>query len=983
MRKRIEIFSALAALAGVFAGESLATGTINLVYTSDPHYAITRDRFHQASKVNAQPVNRAMIRQINTLPGKTLPSDAGILAGSPVGAIDYLVETGDIANRMDSAKSYQSDSASWSQFWSDYNDSLTILSRASAKPTFLLAPGNHDVTNAIGFYGKMIPDTDPTSMVEIFNRMLNPASPKTNATYNYATDKVNYSREIGGVHFLFVNMWPDSANRIWMETDLSSVAATTPVVIFTHDQPSIETKHLTSAHDTTPSINAKDKFENMVAEHIKDGALTINDAATIEQRGFATFLKAHKNIRAYFHGNDNANEFYTWTGPDNDVALPTFRVDSPMKGNFSASDETKLSFHLISLDSSSQTMTVREVRWNPDSTKYANLVWGQSKTLSLKVDAGNDSLILAANALVDTNYTIPSWTMLLRAKTKLAATGSAEAAAALKTAIAALKAKDMPFSVTANFNGNPTTQMGFNWFANANTAGGKVQIVSGRTGEESAFASPTISVDATTSSYTTNYNVSGNNLFLIAGIADNTKKTYTVNKALATNLSANTVYSYRVGKPGAWSPIGHFTTAKADKSDFSFLYFTDPQAQNDDMFSVSAKTMHTAVGTAPGAKFILSCGDLVESTSPNAEWEYEQFFQTQQDIWNEYAFAPLEGNHDNSSNKNFTRHFNTTVTPFDSALSTVPGSVYSFVYGDALFMAMSYESYSAPGYLDSLKNWMKQQVAANPNTKWRVAFYHKTMYTGSSSHQSDADGKLVRETMGPIFDSLDIDLALQGHDHIYEVIGPIANKTLVAGAVTNQTTVTPDARANVTGKLGGTFDVSQGTLYFLNNSAGKKKYEPRSQHVMDSVEAGLGLSNYFGMFTGRFGQTGEPTFSEVKFSTDSINISTYTVNEAGTATLFDAIKVVKGANATSTKPSAKQPVLRATFATNGKSILVAGNIEGQPMKVALLDVMGNHLVDQDTDKSSITLNVPALSRGIYLVNVHSGSTHKTFQLAHR
>ena len=65
------------------------------------------------------------------------------------------------------------------------------------------------------------------------------------------------------------------------------------------------------------------------------------------------------------------------------------------------------------------------------------------------------------------------------------------------------------------------------------------------------------------------------------------------------------------------------------------------------------------------------------------------------------------GNHDNSANKNFTNHFNTKSEGFDATMSTTPGSVYSFVYGDALFMAMNSENYSTAGYLDSTKSWMR------------------------------------------------------------------------------------------------------------------------------------------------------------------------------------------------------------------------------------------------------------------------------------
>jgi len=41
---------------------------------------------------------------------------------------------------------------------------------------------------------------DATSLAEIYNRMVQPVSPRTKETYNYATDKIYYSRNIAGVH---------------------------------------------------------------------------------------------------------------------------------------------------------------------------------------------------------------------------------------------------------------------------------------------------------------------------------------------------------------------------------------------------------------------------------------------------------------------------------------------------------------------------------------------------------------------------------------------------------------------------------------------------------------------------------------------------------------------------------------------------------------------------------------------------------------
>jgi hypothetical protein len=367
-------------------GQQTNGSVIQMVFTSDAHYAVKRKKFRGDTAVDAHIVNAAMIKEINRVPALVLPADSGVAAGRSVGYVDYLIEGGDIANRME--KPYQSTAASWTQFEADYFNGLSLKNRENRPVTLLLIPGNHDISNAIGFYKPMTPKTDPTSMVQIYNRMMQPAVPKTNADYNYASDKINYSRNIGGVHFEFITLWPDSAERLWMQKDLDTVAAKTPVIVVCHDQPTCEAKHFTNP---LPPYNmtSQNKFENLTAEHYKEGTAVGDDEAKtdIEQRGWVKFLKQHPNIKAYFHGNSNWNEFYVYKGPDNDVALNTFRVDSPMKGKYSAKDETKLSFQLISLDPVSRVLTVRECLWDTQpSNPAADVVFGDSRTISLKVD---------------------------------------------------------------------------------------------------------------------------------------------------------------------------------------------------------------------------------------------------------------------------------------------------------------------------------------------------------------------------------------------------------------------------------------------------------------------------------------------------------------------------------------------------------------------------------------------------------------------
>ncbi len=366
-------------------------------------------------------------------------------------------------------------------------------------------------------------------------------------------------------------------------------------------------------------------------------------------------------------------------------------------------------------------------------------------------------------------------------------------------------------------------------------------------------------------------------------------------------------------------------------------------------------------------------GDLVETSGTNnPEWEYELWFGTMQDIWMNYPLVVAQGNHDTNSNSNFTWHFNTDTSfnQTSAVTTTMDGTVYSFVYGDALFMVINYEDYKKEGYFQALADWMRKQVEAHKNVKWRIATFHKNMFTGSKSHQSDSDGRLVRENMLPVFDELDIDLALQGHDHIYEVIGPVNNsrKTLVEGAVEEVETVEPGGvRENMTGKQGGVFNVKEGTLYFLNNSAGKKKYEPRNEQAMIDAYADHQVENYWGLFSGKFGQTGEPTFSNVTVTADTIFISTYTVDDAGTPSLFDSFKVIKEDKTTEGMTSVTAPDVRI-YADNEARTIVIDGVEPESVEV----YAANGVLARRIQGKAVSVSTQDMTRGLYIVKAVKG-----------
>ena len=355
------------------------THTLQFIFCSDVHLGLIKPVFRNKTNISSAEVNAAMVEKMNTLPMVTLPADGGVGAGEKIGGIEGVMITGDLCNRQET--DVQSATASWAQFTEDYIGKLKIVNKAGAKSRLLLTPGNHDISTAVGFHRPMQPLVDNASMVGMYNLMMKPSVPLTANTFNVQRDKIHYSVNMGGIHLVFVSAWPDSSERVWMQQDLQKVSPTMPVFLFTHSYPEVEARFFQNPNGDH-SINANDKFENLVEEKFKDGS-SVNDNSIIEQRAFVSFLQSHPNIKAYFHGHTNFAEFYDWAGPDNTIKLPCFRADSPMKGKYSAKDETKLSFNVVSIDTDNKKMTVRECLWNahPDQT-LQNLEWGAMRTIS-------------------------------------------------------------------------------------------------------------------------------------------------------------------------------------------------------------------------------------------------------------------------------------------------------------------------------------------------------------------------------------------------------------------------------------------------------------------------------------------------------------------------------------------------------------------------------------------------------------------------
>ena len=526
--------------------------------------------------------------------------------------------------------------------------------------------------------------------------------------------------------------------------------------------------------------------------------------------------------------------------------------------------------------------------------------------------------VLAADTLYPMeHYTIPSYIPFLIAK-EAARLDSAftdvalitEKVQAMRDMIPTLVPKTEPYNMIANINGDPRTRMAFCWFTNEGITDGEVQLLAKSNATAADFEAGTAVVTIPAEPTTTKalrYAVSRSGIIDATRLPSDTKFKYVSHKALAEDLTPGTTYSWRVGYNGHWSEIAQFSTQDDEQGEYSFVYMTDSHIQDQEYVN-HARWCATAVAKhASDARFCVFPGDFVETgTTTNSEWEWERWFEEAvKPVIMKMPVVPTDGNHDDSPNLNYTYHFNTD-NAFNQTAKTKPqfdGITYSFVYGDVLFMVYSMQDYWRGAYdytalnstylTNDVANWFREQCAAHPNTKYRIGLVHKGLFCGAG-HCKDTEGPLFRSLMLPVMKECEIDVLLQGHDHCYEVIGPVNpdTKTAITSAIADREVVeTPNSKNSISGYKGGTYTVDEGTLYFIGATCGRKRYNPYDRKKLDDNKSAHKVNNLFDLFTGMFAQPEAPCFTKITVKADCLEFNSYTADQDGNATLINTMQV--------------------------------------------------------------------------------------------
>jgi hypothetical protein len=152
-------------------------------------------------------------------------------------------------------------------------------------------------------------------------------------------------------------------------------------------------------------------------------------------------------------------------------------------------------------------------------------------------------------------------------------------------------------------------------------------------------------------------------------------------------------------------------------------------------------------------------------------------------------------------------------------------SVYSFTYGNVAVISvdandLSYEIQGLRGYSDGTQaKWLKQRLAgfrSDPDIDFIIAFYHHCAFCTCESHSSDGG---VRKVLGPLFAEYEVDLAVQGHNHLYERSNPIRYNAGTNSGVSSTQAVSLSPRDPAV-----VHPDKDGTTYITVGSAGRPRY---------------------------------------------------------------------------------------------------------------------------------------------------------------
>lgn len=163
------------------------------------------------------------------------------------------------------------------------------------------------------------------------------------------------------------------------------------------------------------------------------------------------------------------------------------------------------------------------------------------------------------------------------------------------------------------------------------------------------------------------------------------------------------------------------------------------------------------------------------------------------------------------------------------------------------------------------KQFMEDAIEANPDFDWYVVAFHHSTYS-VALHVTESDIETLRNGLSPVLAKLGIDVVLMGHDHVY------ARSYIMGGESGMEADIQKDADGNAL-----SYAVNpDGVQYVTLNSGSGSKFYNITQEAFE--------------YTAVQNQEKTPNYSNLEFTEDAFNITTYRTTDNSVVDTFSIYK---------------------------------------------------------------------------------------------
>jgi hypothetical protein len=308
-----------------------------------------------------------------------------------------------------------------------------------------------------------------------------------------------------------------------------------------------------------------------------------------------------------------------------------------------------------------------------------------------------------------------------------------------------------------------------------------------------------------------------------------------------THLRPGRTYYYGVGHDGfdpadahLLGTLGTFTTAPAHKAPFTFTAFGDQGVSyhglaNDALILGQRPAFHLHAGDIAYAD-PSGGGKTTDSGFDARVWD--QFLYQTESVAKSVPWMVSYGNHDveawYSPNGYGGQEARFTLPDNGPDRKNLPG-VYSFTHGNTAVISLDPNdiSFEIPANLGisggTQTRWFEAQLKkyrAAKDIDFVVVFFHHCAYCTSTAHASEGG---VRQEWVPLFEKYQVDLVINGHNHVYE-----------------RTDVLKGGRVAKKLPIGGTaYPETDGVVYVTAGAAGRSLYAFSAEQSYEGHEKDL------------------------------------------------------------------------------------------------------------------------------------------------